>query len=242
APDTRRPPTCVGTWRDTLCSDGLRGFQILACLPPWRPVEILVEDHMSVEENQVAADKKTLRTKVLERRDEIPAASRQRFSQAVSENAQALSLLAGPGAIFSIYATMGSEIDPGAISDELIELGHPMCLPVMIKLGQPLIFRGWKPGDALEAKKWGIREPLPQAEKVDPDVLLLPMVAFDGDGWRLGYGGGFYDRTLARLRARKPTIAIGLAFAEQEVDAVPHAAYDERLDLVLTPNGLRTFH
>ena len=67
------------------------------------------------------------------------------------------------------------------------------------------------------------------------------MVASDKEGWRLGYGGGFYDRTLARLRALKPIVAIGFAFDEQEVDAVPHAAYDERLDLVLTPTGLRSF-
>ena len=196
---------------------------------------------MSAEEEQVTAAKKALRQKVLERRDEISATTRQRLSQTVAENAHALSLLAGPGAIFSVYATMGSEINPDAISQELINLGHPISLPVMIKLGQPLIFRRWQPGDALEPKKWGIREPLPEAEKVEPDVLLMPMVAFDRDGWRLGYGGGFYDRTLARLRALKPTIAIGLAFDQQEVDAVPHAAYDERLDLVLTPNGLRTF-
>ncbi len=196
---------------------------------------------MSAEGEQVTAAKRALRKKVLERRDEISATTRQRLSQTVAENAHALSLLAGPGAIFSVYATMGSEIDPDAISQELINLGHPISLPVMIKLGQPLIFRRWQPGDALEPKKWGIREPLPEAEKVEPDVLLMPMVAFDRDGWRLGYGGGFYDRTLARLRALKPTIAIGLAFDQQEVDAVPHAAYDERLDLVLTPNGLRTF-
>lgn len=196
---------------------------------------------MSAEETETAAAKKALRSQVLEKRDQIQAATREALSKAVASEAQALSVLSGSQAAFSVYATMGSEIDPSPVSAKLMKLGHCICLPVMIKLGQPLIFRQWKPNDPLETKKWGIREPLPQASKVEPDVLLLPMLAFDSAGWRLGYGGGFYDRTLARLRSLKPVVAIGMAFDEQEVDAVPHAAYDERLDLVLTPSGLRSF-
>ena len=84
---------------------------------------------------------------------------------------------------------------------------------------------------------WGIREPLPTAPLVEPDVLLSPLLAFDARGYRLGYGGGFYDRTLARLRGIKTVVAIGLALDEQKVDAVPHADYDERVDWVLTPSG-----
>ena len=69
-----------------------------------------------------------------------------------------------------------------------------------------------------------------------PDVLLVPLLAFDRNGWRLGYGGGFYDRTLAGLKARKPVIAVGIAYDELEVDAVPHESYDQRLDWVFTPS------
>lgn len=196
---------------------------------------------MSADETQIDAAKKALRAHVLKVRDEMTPESRLAKSYRAASDVHALSMLAGPKAVFSTYAAMGSEIDPGPIAEHLIVQGHSLCLPVMIKLGQPLIFRQWKPGDDLQAVKWGIREPLPQAAKTEPDVLLLPMLAFDSAGWRLGYGGGFYDRTLARLRALKPIIAIGLAFDEQEVDAVPHAAYDERLDLVLTPSGLRSF-
>ena len=105
--------------------------------------------------------------------------------------------------------------------------------------GEPLLFRRWRIGDPLIARTWGILEPDESAAVVEPDVLLLPLLAFDAEGWRLGYGGGFYDRTLTRLRRRKPIVAIALAFASQEVDAVPHSAYDERLDWVLTPEGLR---
>ena len=85
--------------------------------------------------------------------------------------------------------------------------------------------------------KSGIREPGSQARVLEPDVLLVPLLAFDRSGHRLGYGGGYYDRTLRDLRRRRPIVAVGLAFGCQEVDAVPHLDYDERLDWVLTPDG-----
>jgi 5-formyltetrahydrofolate cyclo-ligase len=104
---------------------------------------------------------------------------------------------------------------------------------------KPLLFRAWRPGDALETRMWGIREPSADQALLRPDVLLVPLLAFDRDGWRLGYGGGFYDRTLRDLRAAAPSVAaIGLAFDPQEVDAVPHLDYDEPLDMVLTPTRL----
>jgi 5-formyltetrahydrofolate cyclo-ligase len=102
---------------------------------------------------------------------------------------------------------------------------------------RPLQFRRWSPGDPLRTVQWGIREPAEAAPVVEPDVLLVPLLAFDRGGHRLGYGGGYYDRTLRALRSRRPVTAVGLAFAEQEVDAVPHLDYDERLDWVLTPLG-----
>ena len=103
--------------------------------------------------------------------------------------------------------------------------------------GKPLIFRAWTPGDAMDRAVWGIAEPKPDKPNWEPDILLVPLLAFDGSGWRLGYGGGFYDRTLRGLRARKPIVAVGLAYDEQHVDAVPHLDYDERLDWVLRPSG-----
>jgi 5-formyltetrahydrofolate cyclo-ligase len=84
---------------------------------------------------------------------------------------------------------------------------------------------------------WGIPEPKADKPVLEPNVLLVPLLAFDARGGRLGYGGGFYDRTLAGLRAKKPIVAIGLAYDEQQVDAVPHLDYDQRLDWVLTPSG-----
>jgi 5-formyltetrahydrofolate cyclo-ligase len=140
-------------------------------------------------------------------------------------------------AIVSGFLAIGEEIDPAPLMISLAEAGHRLCLPVMDGKGKPLVFRSWAPGDPLAETMWGIREPLPEAPVLEPDVVLGPLLAFDARGYRLGYGGGFYDRTLARLRALKQVVSIGIAFDEQMVDAVPHEAYDERLDWVLTPSG-----
>lgn len=140
-------------------------------------------------------------------------------------------------AIVSGFLAIGEEIDPTPLMLRLLGEGYSLCLPVMEAKGKPLLFRAWKPGDALAETMWGIREPLPEAPTVDPDIILGPLLAFDAAGYRLGYGGGFYDRTLARLRALKPIVSIGVAYDEQRVDAVPHVDYDERLDWVLTPTG-----
>jgi 5-formyltetrahydrofolate cyclo-ligase len=140
-------------------------------------------------------------------------------------------------AVVSGFLGIGEEIDPTPLIRRLLDEGYSLCLPVMEGKGKPLLFRPWQPGDPLAETTWGIREPLPEAGAVEPDIILGPLLAFDAEGYRLGYGGGFYDRTLARLRALKPTVSIGIAFDEQRVDAVPHVDYDERLDWVLTPTG-----
>ena len=137
----------------------------------------------------------------------------------------------------SAFSAVGDEISPLPLVLKVLDCGHPVCLPVMQGKGRPLLFRSWKPGDETTAAVWGIHEPLPSAPAVEPDVLLVPLLAFDARGYRLGYGGGFYDRTLADLRARKPIVAIGVAFDEQRIDDVPHTAEDQRLDWVLTPSG-----
>lgn len=140
-------------------------------------------------------------------------------------------------AVVSGFLAIGDEIDPAPLMQRLIGEGYRLCLPVMEGKGKPLVFRAWSPGEPLAETTWGIREPLPAAPVLDPDIVLGPLLAFDRDGYRLGYGGGFYDRTLARLRALKPIVSIGIAFDEQKVDAVPHVDYDERLDWILTPTG-----
>jgi 5-formyltetrahydrofolate cyclo-ligase len=140
-------------------------------------------------------------------------------------------------AVVSGFSAIGEELDPSLLLARLVNEGRRVCLPVMQGKGLPLLFRSWKPGDPTTAAVWGISEPLAAAPELEPDVLLVPLLAFDARGYRLGYGGGFYDRTIATLRARKPILAIGVAFDEQRVDAVPRDGADQPLDWVLTPSG-----
>jgi 5-formyltetrahydrofolate cyclo-ligase len=105
---------------------------------------------------------------------------------------------------------------------------------VVMGRGRPLVFRAWAWGEPLGKGQWGIREPRPDAPEVEPDILLVPLAAFDRVGHRIGYGAGYYDLTLTALRAAKPIVALGLAYAAQEIAAVPATARDARLDLVLT--------
>lgn len=142
-----------------------------------------------------------------------------------------------PGITVSGFAAIRDEIDPSALLDWLHREGFKLALPVMEGRAKPLVMRAWAPGDEMSTVQWGIREPLATKAEVYPDVLLVPLLAFDRRGSRLGYGGGFYDRTLQKLRARAAVTAVGISYNELEVDAVPHESYDQRLDWVLTPSG-----
>lgn len=146
-------------------------------------------------------------------------------------------LKVAPGAIVSGFAAIRDEINPSDLMLWLHAEGFRLALPVMVGKGQALVMRAWTPGDAMEAAAWGIAEPMADKPEVEPDVVLVPLLAFDANGFRLGYGGGFYDRTLAKLRAKKKVVAVGLAYDELKVDAVPIESYDQRLDWVLTPSG-----
>lgn len=128
-------------------------------------------------------------------------------------------------AFVASYLPMGSEIDPGPLARRFAETGATLLAPVVAARGAPLIFR----------------EAGPVAAERDPQVIIVPLLAFDAGGWRIGYGGGYFDRTLAALRARTAVLAVGLAFAGQEVDSVPHEAHDQKLDAVLTELGYRSF-
>ena len=112
--------------------------------------------------------------------------------------------------------------------------GWITALPVIVGKGVPLMFRAWVPGEPLGSGLWDIKIPLETAPEVVPDVLIVPLLAFDRQGYRLGYGGGFYDRTLAKLRALKPITAIGVGFAAQAVEHVPHDELDQPVDFVMT--------
>ena len=147
------------------------------------------------------------------------------------------SVLAGyRGVPLSGYAQMRTEIDPTPAMEEAAAHG-PVCLPVIESAGLPLKFRAWTPGCAMTAGAFGAQ--IPEAgDWITPEILIVPLVAFSRAGGRLGYGGGFYDRTLEQLRAHKPTLAIGFAYAAQEMDDLPLEPTDQPLDLIVTEQGV----
>jgi 5-formyltetrahydrofolate cyclo-ligase len=146
-----------------------------------------------------------------------------------------------PGAIVSGFSPMKSEISPLPLLRRLADAGLSLALPVVTGRGQPLVMRAWSFGAPLVSGVWGIREPPADAPELYPDILIVPLLAFDRRGYRLGYGGGYYDRTIARLRTMKPVTAVGIAFSAQQIEDVPITPRDERLDLVLTEAGTIDF-
>lgn len=145
------------------------------------------------------------------------------------------------GAIVSGYWAFRDEADPRPLMLALAARGHPLSLPAIVEKGKPLRFHRWRENDVMRRHAYGVTEPQAEAEIVTPSVLLVPLLAFDAAGYRLGYGGGFYDRTIEGLRQVRPIRVIGIAYQGQEVEAVPHAGHDQRLDAVLTETGLRRF-
>ena len=143
-------------------------------------------------------------------------------------------------AVVAAYLPIRSELSPLPLVTALAGRGIVTAMPETPAPGNPLVFRRWTPGDDLVDGPYGTHQPAPVADILVPALILAPMLAFDAGCWRLGYGGGFYDRTLAALRgAGRQVTAIGIAFDGQLVDKVPVGPYDVALDAVLTPSGIR---
>jgi len=181
---------------------------------------------------RVAETKIALRREATARRDALPADARSAAAEAIA--ARAFPLAITPGGVVSGFMPLKSEINPLPLMRKLAGQGARLALPVIAGRGKPLIIRAWSFDDRLDRGQWGIREPKAEAPEVEPDIILVPLLAFDRAGRRIGYGAGYYDQTIHRLRALKPVTAVGIAFAAQEVPAVPSTPRDERLDLVLT--------
>jgi len=143
------------------------------------------------------------------------------------------------GAIVAGYAAVRGEADPFPLMAALANQGHALCLPQT--RGESLVFRAWKPGDPLVVGRFNIPEPDDKARERRPDLVLVPLLAFDAAGHRLGYGAGYYDRYLREARAKRTIKAIGIAYAGQEFSELPHEETDEVLDAVVTENGVRRF-
>lgn len=150
------------------------------------------------------------------------------------ENLWAPGVPGAPGAVVAAYWPLGDELDPRPCMGWLHERGFEVVLPIVARRDAPLVFRQWTPGMALSSGAYGTSVPPESSPLREPDVLLLPLLGFDRRGGRLGYGGGYYDRTLAQLRATRPTLAIGLAYAIQEREGLPLTQEDQPLDGVLT--------
>jgi 5-formyltetrahydrofolate cyclo-ligase len=145
------------------------------------------------------------------------------------------------GCVVASYCARECEIDPMPLAEALRARGHDLCLPAVTEKGASLVFRSWRPGTPLVPGLWDIPEPPPTAPEAEPAVLLVPLLAFDRLGNRLGYGGGYYDRALMLLRAKRQILAIGLGFYAQKSDLVPVGLNDAQLDIVATETGIFRF-
>lgn len=141
----------------------------------------------------------------------------------------------------ALYLPMGSEIDVLPLLERLHESGHRLCLPVCLADNQPVLFRAYAPGDRLQPDAMNIDAPIETAEEIQPDIIMLPLLGFDRQGGRLGRGGGYYDRTLAAIRAQRTVRAWGIAYDMQMVDKCPVEPHDQTLDAVLTDKAAYRF-
>jgi 5-formyltetrahydrofolate cyclo-ligase len=180
--------------------------------------------------------KARLRREALARRDALPAEMRKAAAEAIA--ARAFPLAVAAGTIVSGFMPLKSEINPLPLMHKLADAGARLALPVVVGRSKPLTMRSWQWSEPLVPGVWGIREPGPAAATLEPDIVLVPLLAFDRSGYRIGYGAGYYDLTIAQLRAKKPIAAVGIAFAAQEIETVPRTAFDAQLDLVLTENEM----
>ena len=176
--------------------------------------------------------KADLRAAALAKRDALSAEQRRAAAEAIA--ARGMPFEIATGAVISGYSPIRNELDPAPLMHKLASFGARLALPSVTARGHALIFRAWSPGERLMLGALGIPEPSPAAAEVLPDVMLVPLAAFDRLGHRIGYGAGHYDFTFAHLRKIKPVIGVGLAFAVQEIRAIPALSHDVALDYVLT--------
>jgi len=183
--------------------------------------------------------KADLRSAVLAKRDAL--SDKQRAAAAKALAGRGLPIQIAQGIVVAGYSPIRNEIDPFPLMRTLAAQGARLALPAVMARGKSLAFRAWSVDDRLTQGPLGILEPSPAAAEVIPDIVLLPLAAFDRAGHRVGYGAGHYDFTLAHLRKLKPVAAIGLAFALQEIELVPALSHDVKLDYVLTETKVFDF-
>ena len=183
--------------------------------------------------------KAELRANALAKREALSDKQREAAAKAMAKRGLPLPIAAGT--IVSGYSPIRNEIDPAPLMQKLALQGARLALPSVTARGKALIFRAWQPGERLTMGMLGIPEPSPAAAEIVPDIMLVPLAAFDRTGHRIGYGAGHYDYTFAHLRKQKAIIGVGLAFAAQEIEAIPALSHDVPLDYVLTEKRMFDF-
>jgi len=183
--------------------------------------------------------KAELRATALAKREALSDKQREAAAKALAKRGLPLEIT--PGLIVSGYSPIRNEIDPVPLMQKLALQGARLALPTVMGRGKSLIFRSYTPGERLMLGPLGIPEPSPAAAEVVPDIMLVPLAAFDATGHRIGYGAGHYDYTFAHLRKQKAIIGMGLAFATQEIEGVPALSHDVPLDFVLTEKRVFDF-
>jgi 5-formyltetrahydrofolate cyclo-ligase len=192
-----------------------------------------------MSDSSASSSKASLRAAALAARDALGPTQRADAAQAIAARGLPVDIIRGT--VVSGYSPIRSELDPLPLMQALGLRGARLALPAVTARGKSLSFRAFAPGDRLMLGPLGIPEPSPAAAEIVPDIMLVPLAAFDRLGHRIGYGAGHYDYTLAHLRKTKPVLAIGLAFAAQQIEAVPALQHDVALDYVLTETRLFDF-
>jgi 5-formyltetrahydrofolate cyclo-ligase len=186
-----------------------------------------------------APSKADLRTAALAARDALADKKREAAAARIAKRGLPIEIAAG--AVVSGYSPIRNEIDPAPLMLKLALAGARLALPVVNARGKSLTFRAWSPNDRLVLGPLGIPEPSPAAAELIPDVMLVPLAAFDRAGHRIGYGAGHYDHTFAHLRKSNAVTGIGLAFSIQETPSIPVLSHDVALDFVLTEKDVFDF-
>ena len=189
---------------------------------------------MSSDAEQIDREKDALRATLRTRRRAVHATGHLAAATALSDRFFDYFGDTLAGKTVAAYWPMKDEIDVRPVLDGLSAHAATSALPVMAGNDQPMSFRRWAPGDRLVSAAFGVSEPDPGQPEVDPDIVIVPLLGFDAAGNRIGYGGGYYDRTLAALRERRDLQAVGVAYDQQQCEKIPTDAGDMALDVLIT--------
>jgi 5-formyltetrahydrofolate cyclo-ligase len=210
-------------------------------MSPCFPLSLRVRH--SADPQGLLAEKKRLRSAIIAQRDTINGQARRRAAESASRHLGRWLETRRAGLRIGAFVNFGSEIDTAPLLAMLQRSGFVTALPVVVGRGLPLIFRRVRPFEVLETGAYGIPKPGENCPEIEPDIFVVPFAGFDASGYRIGYGGGFYDRTLERARGRsgRHVLAIGYGLGAQEVPQVPREAHDLAMDGMVTERGMGWF-